>query len=67
MLTIGSSGFYNAHHLELQNFVNCLIRDKQPTPTGEDGLKDIETIEQAYKTNTPKLDYIFNAIPVTLE
>jgi predicted dehydrogenase len=34
---------------ELQHFVNCLIKDKQPTPTGEDGLKDLEAIEKAYK------------------
>jgi predicted dehydrogenase len=49
MLTIGSTKFYNAHKAELQHFVNCLIKDKQPTPTGEDGLKDLETIEKAYK------------------
>ena len=49
MLTIGSTKFYNAHKAELQYFVNCLIKDKQPTPTGEDGLKDLEAIEKAYK------------------
>jgi predicted dehydrogenase len=49
MLTIGSTKFYNTHKAELQHFVNCLIKDKQPTPTGEDGLKDLETIEKAYK------------------
>jgi predicted dehydrogenase len=49
MLTIGSTKFYNAHKAELQHFVDCLIKDKQPTPTGEDGLKDLEVIEKAYK------------------
>jgi predicted dehydrogenase len=49
MLTIGSPKFYKAHKTELQHFVNCLIKDKKPTPTGEDGLKDLETIEKAYK------------------
>jgi predicted dehydrogenase len=29
--------------------VDCLINDKKPTPTGEDGLKDLEVIEKAYK------------------
>jgi len=40
MLTIGSPKFYNAHKAELQHFINSLINDKTPTPTGEDGLKD---------------------------
>jgi predicted dehydrogenase len=49
MLTTGTSQFYHAHKAELQHFVDCLIKDKQPTPTGEDGLKDLEAIEKAYK------------------
>lgn len=49
MLTTGKSQFFNALQAELQLFVNCLINDKQPTPTGEDGLKDLIAIEQAYK------------------
>jgi predicted dehydrogenase len=49
MLTTGTSQFYHAHNAELQHFVNSLIKDKQPTPMGEDGLKDLEAIEQAYK------------------
>jgi len=49
MLTLGSTKFYNAHKAELQHFVDCLIKDKKPTPTGEDGLKDLEAIEKAYK------------------
>jgi predicted dehydrogenase len=55
MLTIGSTKFYNAHKAELQYFVDCLIKDKKPTPTGEDGLKDLEAIEKAYK-NQIRLD-----------
>jgi predicted dehydrogenase len=49
MLTIGSTKFFNAHKAELQHFVDCLIKDKKLTPTGEDGLKDLEAIEKAYK------------------
>jgi len=49
MLTTGTSQFYHAHKAELQYFVDSLIKDKQPTPTGEDGLKDLEAIEKAYK------------------
>ena len=30
-------------------FLGFLIKDKKPTPTGEDGLKDLEAIEKAYK------------------
>lgn len=48
-LSIGKSQFYNAYYIELQYFVNCLLQDKTPKPTGEDGLKDLEAIEQAYK------------------
>jgi len=55
MLTIGSTKFYNAHKAELLHFVDCLIKDKKPTPTGEDGLKDLEAIEKAYK-NQIRLD-----------
>jgi len=49
MLTTGTSQFYHAHKAELQHFVNSPINDKTPTPTGEDGLKDLEAIEKAYK------------------
>jgi len=49
MLTKGYSKFYEGHLAELQHFVNCLINDKTPMPTGEDGLKDLQAITQAYK------------------
>jgi len=48
MLTTGTSEFYRPHFDELQYFVNCLIKDSSPTPSGQDGLKDLEAIEQAY-------------------
>jgi predicted dehydrogenase len=52
MLTTGTSQFYHAHKAELQHFVNSLINDKTPTPTGEDGLNALQARA---------------AIPVTLE
>lgn len=52
MLTKGYSKFYEGHLIELQYFVNCVIKDQPPSPSGEDGLKDLEVIEQAYKNQT---------------
>jgi len=49
MLTTGISKFYQPHYAELQYFVNCVINDTLPSPSGEDGLKDLEAIAQAYK------------------
>jgi len=55
MLTRSYSKFHEGHFIELQHFVNCLIKDQPPSPSGEDGLKDLEVIEQAYK-NQMRLD-----------
>jgi myo-inositol 2-dehydrogenase/D-chiro-inositol 1-dehydrogenase/scyllo-inositol 2-dehydrogenase (NAD+) len=49
MLTTGIPKFYRAHFAELQCFVNCLLNGLSPSPSGEDGLKDLEAISQAYK------------------
>jgi predicted dehydrogenase len=49
MLSTGRSEFYRSHFDELQYFVNCLIKDLSPSPSGYDGLKDIEAISLAYK------------------
>lgn len=49
MLTTGTSKFYQPHFTELQYFTDCLIHDLSPSPSGEDGLKDLEAIAQAYK------------------
>ena len=49
MLTIGSSQFSTSYMAELRNFVNCVICDFSPSPTGKDGLKDMEAISLAYK------------------
>ena len=49
MLTKGISEFNQPHFDELQYFVNCLHKDEAPSPTGLDGLRDLEAISEAYK------------------
>ncbi len=49
MLTKGISEFNQPHFDELQYFINCLHNDEAPSPTGLDGLKDLEAISEAYK------------------
>jgi predicted dehydrogenase len=34
----------------LQHFVHCVAEDSQPSTSGDDALKDLETIAQAYKS-----------------
>jgi predicted dehydrogenase len=49
MLTSGTSKFFQSHFAELQYFTNCIIKDLPPSPSGQDGLKDLEIITRAYK------------------
>jgi predicted dehydrogenase len=49
VLTTGSSKFFQPHFAELQYFVTCLGKDSPLSPSGEDGLKDLEAISLAYK------------------
>ncbi|MDR1992028.1 MAG: Gfo/Idh/MocA family oxidoreductase [Nitrososphaerota archaeon] len=49
MFTQGISEFNKPHFDELQYFVNCLHTDQEPSPTGLDGLKDLEVIVKAYE------------------
>jgi len=49
MLFTGTSKFYQAHYSELQYFVNCIIKNLNPSPSAQDGLRDLEVISQAYK------------------
>ena len=49
MLATGKSKFYQPHREELKHFIKCLIEDLPPSPSGEDGLRDIEAISLAYK------------------
>jgi predicted dehydrogenase len=48
MLTKGISSFFQPHFDELQYFVDCLINNIEPSPTGQDGLRDLEAISKAY-------------------
>jgi predicted dehydrogenase len=49
MLATGTSRFFQPHVAELQHFVDCVTHDMKPSPSGEDGLKDLEAIALAYK------------------
>jgi predicted dehydrogenase len=49
MLTKGISSFNQPHFDELKYFVDCLQKDEAPSPTGLDGLRDLEAISKAYK------------------
>ncbi|MDR0372319.1 MAG: Gfo/Idh/MocA family oxidoreductase [Nitrososphaerota archaeon] len=49
MFTRGISEFNQPHFDELQYFVTCLHTNQEPSPTGLDGLRDLEAIAKAYK------------------
>lgn len=49
MLTRGISDFFQPHLDELQYFVDCLIKNITPLPSGQDGLRDLEVISKAYQ------------------
>lgn len=49
MLTKGVSSFTQPHYDELQYFVDCLVKDENPSSSGLDGLRDLEAISKAYK------------------
>ncbi len=51
MLTKGLTEFNAPHYDELQYFVDCLQNDVAPSPTGLDGLRDLEAISKAYKNS----------------
>jgi predicted dehydrogenase len=48
MLTRGYSEFHKPHFNELQYFADCLVHDVSPSPSGEEGLRDLEVISMAY-------------------
>jgi predicted dehydrogenase len=49
VLTTGTSKYFQPHFAELQYFTQCVNKDLTPSPSGEDGLKDLEAISLAYK------------------
>lgn len=42
--------YFISHRKEVSYLVQCIKEDLQPSPSGEDALKDLEIIEQAYKS-----------------
>lgn len=48
MLTSGTSKYFLPHLAELQHFVNSIAQDTTPSPSGLDGLRDLEAITKAY-------------------
>lgn len=42
------SQFFLPHFWELEHFVNCVANDIPPSPSGMDGLRDLEAIYKAY-------------------
>lgn len=51
MLTRGYSNFYKPHFDELKYFADCLAHDISPSPSGEEGLRDLQAISAAYNNN----------------
>jgi len=49
MLTRGYSDFHKPHFDELQYFADCLTNDTNPSPSGEEGLRDLKAISMAYE------------------
>ena len=41
--------FYLPYLAEIQHFVNSIQQNRQPNPSGEDALKDLEVIQKAYQ------------------
>jgi len=42
--------FFKPYLKEIMHFVNCIKVESQPQPSGEDALKDLEVITQAYES-----------------
>jgi myo-inositol 2-dehydrogenase/D-chiro-inositol 1-dehydrogenase len=49
LLATNSTQYESAFSTELQHFVHCVRHDLQPSTSGDDALKDLETISLAYK------------------
>lgn len=48
LLTTNSTTYQSTYLRELQHFVYCINHDLTPSPSGNDALKDLETISLAY-------------------
>jgi UDP-N-acetylglucosamine 3-dehydrogenase len=49
LLLGGTPKFFVPYVKEVSHFVNCIKQDAQPSPSGEEALKDLEAISLAYK------------------
>jgi predicted dehydrogenase len=45
------------NYLKLEHFVDCLIRDEQPQPSGEEGMRSLQIISLAYKNAQNNNEY----------
>ncbi len=41
--------YFKPHFKEISHFIDCIQKNSQPLPSGDDALKDLKVIEQAYK------------------
>lgn len=51
MLSTNTTSFFQAHTAVLEHFAFCILNDLKPSPSGIDGLKDLQAIELAYKNS----------------
>lgn len=49
MFATGTSKYFQPHFTELGYFAHCVSRDLTPSPSGEDGVKDLQAMLLAYK------------------
>jgi len=51
MLTLNTTNFWHPYSAELEYFARSIIEDFEPSPTGNDGLRDIDALTLAYKNS----------------
>jgi predicted dehydrogenase len=51
MLTTGTSTFWQPYASEVEHFVSCITTDTESISSGNDGLRDLQAIESAYKNS----------------
>jgi len=49
---LGAEGYESMH----QHFVNCILEDREPAMSGEEGRKDLEVVLAAYKAHETGMD-----------
>ena len=51
ILATGTTEFFRPHLVELQHFVTSINNDLTPSPSGEEGVKDLQVIQAAYESS----------------